>query len=81
MSCIYRELLPDTPRMQPAITLRLLIHAFITSRFSYCNGVLSEVTSKALDRPSPKLSRQGSHPHQALAAHHPNLPPPLLAPT
>ena len=49
-----------------------LIHAFITSCLDYCNGVLSWVPSKALDRLQ--------YVQKALAAHHSHPHPPSLAP-
>ncbi|XP_010776898.1 uncharacterized protein [Notothenia coriiceps] len=59
--------LKNIARIQPSLSdsvAETLVHAFITSHLDYCNGVLSGVPSKTLDRLQYVL-------HQAMAPYHP----------
>ncbi|KAK0143333.1 Interleukin-1 receptor-like 1 [Merluccius polli] len=77
--------LNNISRLLPSLTdsmAETLIHAFITSHLDCCNGVLSRVPNRALERLQDvhnSTAKVISRKTQSLAAHHPHSHPPPLA--
>ena len=76
--------LKNISRLWPSLSdsvAETLIHAFISSRLDYCNGVLLGAPrhSPGQTAACPKLSCQTTHSYKSLAAHHPRPETPPLA--